>query len=111
MDQATKKPPVKYTWKPPAAEREAVASAIAESGLSANAFLTQLVLGKRRPSYPSSLIEAAGRLLATLAPIRDHLRRLDQSTDDDERNAILVQIRDLLIQIRSALFQILGRKP
>jgi len=111
MSQDTKDPPIKYTWKPPVSQREEVATAIAESGLSKNAYLTQRFFGKRRSSYPAHVTKAAAMLLAFLGPISSHQRRVEKLPSDGELHSINFEIRALLTEIRSALFQILGRKP
>ena len=111
MDEKTSAPRTKYTWKPPVDRLDEVEALIAESGLSFNAFMTQCALEKRRSSYPPILKKSAGQLLAFLGPIRDHTRRLETAPHDDQRIIILLQIRDLLLEIRAALFLILGRKP
>lgn len=116
MDEK-KTPRSQYAWKPPIDKLDKVEALIAESGKSANAFFTQCILG-RRSSFPLPLKLAAGQGIHWLGVLADHSRGLLKTAKSHPSSPMLDKILDtferierLLIEIRSALFLILGRKP
>lgn len=117
MDEK-KTPRRKYGWKPPIDRLDEVEALIAESGKSANAFLTQCVLEKRRSSIPLPLKHASAEAIPRLGKIKSLSRDFMSASDNGEPHPAHNEIHDLfhrnnelLLEIRTALFLILGRKP
>lgn len=118
MDEDTKTPRKKHTWKPPVGRLDEVESLIAASGLSANAFITQCILEKRRSTYPLVIRQSAATMLAHQGRIASLSRELMENAQQEQPSPDLAAIHDLFLrnnqlqlECRAALFRILGRKP
>jgi len=102
-----RKSPISY--RPPEALRDEFLRRVSESGLSANAFLTEAWHGRSR--HRPAEIRLLTRLLGECAAIADLVRAAAKSGDAGHDTALLEAIRTLLTEIRSALFLLMGRKP
>lgn len=114
-----RKGPISY--RPPAHLRDEFERRIERSGLTANAFLTQGWYGQSVPrqSKRIKLSEAqAGQTVGIMGKIKDEIKAIRQSLADHQDSAILRKIyavlksiENLLLDIRWAMFKLLGRKP
>lgn len=98
------------SYRPPKHLEAELDRRVEASGLSFNAFLTEAWHGRSRirPDENRKLAQ----LLGFGQSIADRLRPFNAAAArDDEIKALLREIRDLLIEIRSALFVLMGRKP
>ncbi len=94
-------PPVSF--RPPKSRRAEFERMVDASGLSANAFIAECVFGRTRHRPAETRLLA--KLLRRASDIADQLRRLDHG---DPR--ALVEARDALLELRTALMGALGRK-
>ena len=103
------------SYRPPAALREEFRALVEASGLSANAFITQSVFAgpsPRRSRRPPVEKAQLAELLAQGAEIADRLKRLEALAGDHHDIQTPLQAAVLhLAEIRSAVFEALGRKP
>lgn len=102
-----RKPPISY--RPPEHLRAEFERRVKESGLSINAFLTEGWHGRNRHRPGETKLLA--RLLAQCTVFADRERRLPPVESSTEQASQSDQIKTLLIEIRSALFLLMGRKP
>lgn len=102
-----RRPP--FSYRPPDALYEEFERRVAESGLSRNAFLTEGWHGRNR--VRPAEVKLLARLLHECAAIADFVRKIKTCEDDCHLTSLLVSIRSLLTEIRSALFLLMGRKP
>ena len=108
-DNDLKKRRAPIPWRPPADRHDEFHAKVAESGLSTNAFITEAVFGRNR-HRPAELKLLSG-ILSLGQCIIDALKALDPpAVRDAEIKALLEQIRLILIEIRSALLLLMGRK-
>ena len=106
-DKAKRKPP--YSYRPPEDRRAAFERRVAESGLSVNAFITEAIFGRNR--HRPAEMRLLSRLLGECAAIADLVRRIETSEGENRHEPLLESVKSLLIEIRSALFLLMGRKP
>lgn len=108
-DKQTKKrkPPISY--RPPEALRAEFERFVVESGLSANAFLNECVFGRNR--HRSAEIKLLAEKLVLCAEITDWTHENKRSDRAASYGHLLEAILSQLIEIRSALFLLMGRKP
>lgn len=106
---ARPKRPPPISWRPPADKRTEFESRLKASGLSANAFITEAVFGRNR-HRPAELRHLA-QILAACADIKDQLHEIAISGAAAGHSLSLEDITERLIEIRSALFILMGRKP
>lgn len=97
-------------WRPPADRWDEFDARVAESGLSRNAFLTEAVFGRNR--HRAAEINLLARILGVGQAIADGLKPFNAAAARDaDIGAKLDDIRRILIDIRSALFRLMGRTP
>lgn len=97
------------SWRPPAEREDEFDARVAASGLSVNAFITEAVFGRSRHRPAETKLLA--RLLASSAEIAEDSRELRLTGAEAGNTLLLEAIHDRLIEIRSALFTLMGRKP
>jgi hypothetical protein len=111
MSRKKREAPVSY--RPPTKLRDEFHARIANSGLSANAFITASVFGQAAPrARPTPKLDRqmAATLLSQAARINDRL--LGQPSGVPDAHATLLQeCRDELVEIRTCLMHVLGRDP
>lgn len=103
------KRPAPISWRPPAEKHAEFEKRLKASGLSANAFITEAVFGRTR-HRPAELRQQA-QILAQCAEIKDRLHEIAISGATAGQPLNLEDITARLIEIRSALFVLMGRKP
>ena len=105
-ERKKRRPPISY--RPPKDREEEFYALVAESGLPANAFITERIFGGRRRSL--AVLKLLGLLLAKAARISDQLHELALAGAGD--SALLLEaIYRELVDIRAALLKLMGRKP
>ncbi|MFZ6769810.1 hypothetical protein ACO0LM_22380 [Undibacterium sp. Di26W] len=113
MDKPKHKREAPISYRPPESLRDEFRARVENSGLSINAFITAAIFNQAAPHARrhSPLDEqAAAMLLVQAGRINDRLRTLEDSgglAQTTELNAC----RDELIEIRSCLMAVLGRRP
>lgn len=107
-DEPKKRKP-SFSYRPPEALHEEFERRVAESGMSRNAFLTEGWHGRNRVRMPEVKLQA--RLLRECADIAGFVRKREKADLDEEEKELLQSIKILLLEIRSALFLLMGRKP
>lgn len=117
----TKKPKGPISYKPPVGLRDEFEKRVKRSGLTTNAFLTKSWYEKPIPrqSKQIKLNEAqAGRTLGVMGKIKDELKAIRVKLSNHQESpvlqkiyAVLKSIENILIDIRWAMFKLLGRKP
>ena len=109
-ETTTKKRPAPYSYRPPKGREEAFAQLVAESGLSVNAFLTEAVFGRSR--HRPAELRLLAKILGEAAQIRAQLHEVQLSGQAGQGSALSIEaVHDRLIEIRAALFRLMGRKP
>ena len=103
------KRPAPISWRPPADKRAEFEKRLKASGMSANAFITEAVFGRTR-HRPAELRQQA-QILAQCAEIKDSLHEIAISGAAAGHTLNLEDITARLVEIRSALFILMGRKP
>ena len=98
-----------FSYRPPDALHDEFERRVAESGLSRNAFLTESWHGRNRVRPAETKLLA--RLLGRCADIADNLRDIKATGAAGNHALLLESIHDRLLEIRSALFLRMGRKP
>lgn len=97
-------------WRPPAERWDEFDARVAESGLSRNAFLTECVFGRSR--HRPAEVNLLARILGMGQAIADGLRSFNAAAARDaEIEATLDDTKRILIDIRTALFRLMGRTP
>lgn len=108
QEKPKRKNPV--SWRPPASRQAEFDAMVSSSGLSANAFLTEAVFGKNR--YRPAELQKLARILALEQAQSDALRKFNEAAPrDPEIKSRLDEYNLRKIEIRSALFELMGRKP
>jgi len=102
------KRPRPISWRPPEAKRADFEARVAESGLSANAFLTEAVFGRTR--HRPAELRILAQVLAQSAACADRLREIELAGVEGA-TIPLEGVRQDLTEIRSALFLLMGRRP
>lgn len=102
-----RKPPISY--RPPEALRAEFERRVQESGLSSNAFLTEGWHGRNR--YRPAEQKILAQILARCAEFADQQRQTARNASSAESDPQSDELKTLLIEIRSALFSLMGRKP
>lgn len=98
------------SWRPPADRWDDFDALVAKSGLGRNAFITECIFGRNR--HRPAEIKLLARILAHGQAITDALKPFNiAAVRDPEIRARLDEIRLILIEILSALFSLMGRKP
>ncbi|MCP5366734.1 MAG: hypothetical protein H6907_10010 [Hyphomicrobiales bacterium] len=111
MDDETKpKRESPIPWRPPAGRRAEFDAMVAEAGTSRNQLITQRVFGRLGGTF-ADVKRTIALFLPQLAKLNDRLHDIGLSGSASDCAVLLEEIRDLLIEIRSALFQLLRRKP
>jgi hypothetical protein len=87
--------------------RAAFEERVRESGLAANAFITECVFGRSR--HRPAELKALARILATCASIADEVRRLSKQPHSLSSHVLDEIVRELRI-IRTSLMRMIGRK-
>lgn len=105
-EDASPKRPKPISWRPPTEKRAAFEARVAESGLSTNAFITEAVFGRSR-HRPAELQHLA-RIHAECAAMADALRRIAAERGEEAASEAHLAA---LIEIRSALMLLMGRRP
>ncbi len=108
-DEINKKRPRPYSYRPPEARRAELEILVSKSGLSLNAFITEAIFGRNR-HRPAELKRLA-RILGQCAHIADKLRHIERDGIAGDHTLLLDSIHDRLLEIRAALFLLMGRKP
>lgn len=114
MDRKDRPPrdaPISY--RPPKKRRDEFRALAANSGLPVNAFITKAVFGlaATRAARISPLDQKlAAQLLSQAARINDRLQS-PAVLPGPEQTAMLQACRDELVEIRTCLMHVLGRKP
>lgn len=102
------------SYRPPEYLRAELLRRVEASGLSVSAFITKAVFDKEPPRTvrkPGVSQQEAGRVLGELGRIAEALRGAAQAaTDKDSRAQIDAATRDLS-EMRTAVFEALGREP
>lgn len=106
---ARPKRPPPISWRPPADKRAEFDDRLKASGLSANAFITEAVFGRTR-HRPAELRHLA-QILAACADIKDQLHEIALSGAAAGHSLSIEEFTERLIEIRSALFILMERKP
>lgn len=110
MDQEKPKRRAPIPWRPPTDRWDDFDVRVARSGLSRNAFITDCVFGRNR--YRPGEIKRLVDILGFEQRQADLLRRLEiDVAGDPEIKALLAALREGQIEIRSALFLLMGRRP
>jgi len=105
-DKKTKRDrPISY--KPPKHRRAEFEQMVDDSGLPTNAFINECVFGRSR--HRPGEVKFLARILGTCGEIATALKRFSGSSNE-QIIALLCEIRDELIKIRSLLMQALGRR-
>ncbi|MEO1194238.1 MAG: hypothetical protein AAFY02_20965 [Pseudomonadota bacterium] len=110
MDQEKPKRRAPIPWRPPADRWDDFDARVARSGLSRNAFITDCVFGRNR--YRPGEIKQLLQILGLEQSQVDLLMRFESDVaGDPEIKALLAELREGQIEIRSALFLLMGRQP
>ena len=114
-DKDRKKRVAPISYRPPVELREEFQARVEKSGLSTSAFITKAIFNQvaprqvRRPPIEKKLL---AKLLAEAARIRADLHEISMCGGDDTETAHLIeQAVETLIDIRTAIMQVAGRKP
>ncbi len=100
----------KYSYRPPKSKEDKFKRLLALSGLSVNAFLTESWDGRSR-IRPDENLKLA-QILGLGQTIVERLKPFNAAAARDPEIKILLEdIRIILIEIRSALFLLMKRKP
>ena len=104
-DKPKRRSPISY--RPPKDKWADLDARIAQSGLSANAYLTECIFGRsrHRPAEQKMLAQ----ILLHCGFVADALRQVKQN--EQLHPLVLEELQTELVRIRSALFVLLGRKP
>ena len=103
-----RKPPI--SWRPPADRWDEFDAMVAASGLAPNAFITEGVFGRNRHRPDEN--QKLALILREEQTQSDAIRKVAQSHTGDAAVAKAIEKHnEIKIEIRSALFQLLGRKP
>ena len=109
-DQDKQKRRSPLSWRPPADRWDDFDALVAKSGLGRNAYITECIFGRNR--IRPAEIKLLARLLGNGQRLTDALKPFNiAAARDPEIKAKLDEIRMVLIEIRSALFVLMGRKP
>ncbi len=115
MDKDRKKREAPISYRPPASLRDEFQARVEKSGLSTSAFITKSIFNQaaprasRRPPIEKKLL---AKLLAEAGAIRQSLHDLSGANRSDPENAHLIaQALETLIDIRTAIMKVSGRKP
>jgi len=98
------------SYRPPRHLEAELDRRVASSGLSFNAFLTEAWRGRNR-IRPDENLKLA-QILGLGQTVVERLKPFNAAAArDPEIKALLEEIRLILIEIRTALFSLMGRKP
>lgn len=113
QDRKDKKREAPISYRPPQKLRDEFHLRVQKSGLSTNAFITQVVFNQdpprqsRRPSIEEKLL---AKLLNETAKIHHDLHEISQTSGGDDHNMPLMEEAvDALIEIRASLLKAMGR--
>lgn len=110
MTETTQKRRAPYSYRPPKSREEEFERLLAASGLPFNAFITEAVFGRSR--HRPAELRLLAKILGETAQISDCQHEILLSGGADSGGDLKHhEIRDLLIEIRAALFVCMGRKP
>ena len=110
MDKEKPKRRAPIPWRPPADRWDDFDARVARSGLSRNAFITDCVFGRNR--YRPAEIKQLLQILGLEQQQADVLKGFEaEMAGDHQIKALLAALREGQIEIRSALFLLMGRRP
>lgn len=98
------------TLRLPAGKRAELDAMVRTAGTSRNAFILGRIFGRVGGTF-ADVKRTVAPFLPVLADLKDQLHDIRMSGTASECGLLLEEIRDLLLEIRAALFLLLRRKP